>query len=154
MKILIGGTLAANRAFVAEELPDIVYRTFWESKLGGKMTMEFLKNRQNWKVAQDTNELYEADMLLGKSSTNLPLGMRRIRLRAVNSEDRTQIHITETKYLLPILGCGTVGCLCCILPGLVFALVNLMHSNSNRKSIAKMGSAIKERYPDAQLFDY
>lgn len=156
MKIYLVGKLAANRMFISEELPEIIFQTNFDAKLGGRSTRHALQldRRQNWRVEEDSPDQYVASVFLGKSSNSLALGLRRIAIRASSENDETLVVIDEQRNLWLASGCISVGLLCCILPGLLLIVFNALHGSWNRRIIGKVGAKIKERYPEARLYSY
>lgn len=150
MRIILPGTFSQYREFVSEELPNLVYQTNMDSKVGGKFIRTALKTDrlQNWKIINDAPASFEAAVFLGKSSSRVTTGFRRILVKAGEEEQQTIIDLSSTNRATTVV---LVGFLFCLLPGVIFLIVKLMNDGFERRVIAKVGAEVKKRYPEAIL---
>ena len=150
MRIVLPGSFAQHRAFVSEELPNLVYMSNMDSKVGGKLLRTALKTDrlQNWKIVNDSPASFEASVFLGKSSRQLVTGYRRILVKAWEEGQQTIIELSSSNRATAVV---LVGLLFCVLPGLIFLIVKGMHDGFERRVMAKVGAEVKQRYPEAIL---
>lgn len=150
MRVILPGAFPQYREFVSEELPNLVYQTNMDSKVGGKFVRTTLKldRFQTWKVISDTPTSFEATIHLGKSSGQLTTGFRRILVKAREEGQQTLLELSSTNRALTVV---LVGLLFCILPGLLFLVIKSMNDSFERRVIAKVGAEVKRRYPEAVL---
>lgn len=150
MRIILPGTFLQYRDFVSEELPNLVYQTNMDSKVGGQFLRTALKTDrfQNWKVINDTPTSFEAAVFLGKSSSRIATGFRRILVKSAEEGQQTLIDLSSTNRATAVV---LVGLLFCVLPGILFLIVKVMNDGFERRVIAKVGAEVKKRYPEAIL---
>lgn len=152
MKIILPGALSQYREFVSEDLPNLVYQTNMDAKVGGKMLRTALKmdRLQNWKVISDTPTSFEASVFLGKSSNRLTAGYRRILVKAAEEGPQTVIHLSSVNKATALM---LVGFLFCLLPGMLLLVIKVMNDGFERRVMASVGAEVKKRYPEAILQD-
>ncbi|HEV7508662.1 MAG TPA: hypothetical protein VGS07_27530 [Thermoanaerobaculia bacterium] len=150
MRIILPGAFSQYRGFVSEDLPNLVYQTNMDSKVGGKMLRTALKTDrfQNWKIISDAPTSFEAAVFLGKSSNRLTTGYRRILVKATEEGSQTVVDLSSVNKATIVM---LVGFLFCLLPGILFLIVKIMNDGFERRVIAKVGTEVKNRYPEAIL---
>lgn len=157
MRIRIPGSLKENRSFISEELPSIVYQTNMDSKVGGRAIRTVLKldRLQNWKVLADTPKRFSALVFLPKTSKKYVLGRPQILIQAHQeaSTNSCVVNLTEDKSIGLVVFFTLLGLAFCVIPGLLVLIANGLHSNFHRKVMSKVGSLVKERFPEAELYD-
>src|SRR4051794_8704589 len=150
MRFILPGAFSQYREFISEELPNLIYQTNMDSKVGGKLLRTALKTDrlQNWKIVNDAPANFEAAVFLGKSSNQLVAGFRRILVKAGEEGQQTLVEFSSTNRATVVV---LVGLLFCLLPGVVFFIVKVMNDGFERRVIAKVGTEVKRRYPEAIL---
>lgn len=150
MRIVLPGAFSQYRTFISEELPNLVYETNMDSRLGGKFIRTVLRTDrlQNWNIINDSPTSFEASVFLGKSSNQITTGFRRILIKAGEEGQQSVIELHSVNKAVVVI---LVGLLFCLLPGLFLLFVKSMNDGFERRVIAKVGAQVKQRYPEATL---
>ena len=154
ISVVLPGPLAQHRPFLLNDLPQMIYEMRVRQAFGGQTVLKMQQKlgvdpHRFRKVITDAPACVETSVFLGKASTSVIAGRRRIGVRATERSGETLVELFETKNMVWIvLTVGLLSCFFCA-PAAIAVIANMKNSSANQKVMAQAATAIKVQYPDA-----